>query len=228
MDKKLLQLKRKAEVRMVLIYAMDLSNIPDPKEQSDFLNRIPQIRREKTMRYKFAEARKQSLGAGILLQKVMELHNIKEEDIYIDKNGKPEAKGICFNLSHSKEMAICVVSEQAVGCDIEKIKKEPKNVAKKCFCTSELQYLESLPKEKREEVFFRIWTMKESYIKMTGEGMRLSFQRIAFDFRNDDICVLRDGIVQDCFIKEYEIPQFKITVCAKEAQFAEKIFFNYF
>lgn len=210
---------------MVYVYASNLQQIPDPKEHSKYLMYIPNMRRKKTMGYKIADARKQSLGAGMLLQEVMNLHGIKEEDIYFGENGKPEAKSICFNLSHSKEMVICVVSEKAVGCDIEKVKKSPMEVARRCFCLSEVLYLESLSEERQEEEFFRLWTMKESFVKMTGEGMKLALNRIEFDLSGEIVQVRKDGVVQDCFIKEYNIPQFKTTVCAKEEEFVSNVKF---
>ncbi len=208
---------------MVTVYALNLQNILDPKDYPELLELIPSIRREKTMRYKTPEARRQSLGAGILLQEVMKRYDIKESDIYFGENGKPEAKNIYFNLSHSNEVVICAVGECAVGCDIEKIKKEPKKVAQKCLSQSELSYLESLSNEEREATFFRFWTMKESFVKMTGEGMKVDFNRLEFDLWNEKIQVKTDGMIQPCFIKEYKIPAFKVTVCAKESEFAEEI-----
>lgn len=209
---------------MIYVYASSLQHIQDPKEYPELLTYIPQIRREKTMRYRMADARKQSLGAGMLLQEVMNLHSIKENDIYYGENGKPETKNICFNLSHSNEMAICAVSKLSVGCDIEKIKKEPKDIARNCFCKSEVEYLESFSGEKRVEEFFRLWTMKESFVKMTGEGMKLAFNRFEFLLEDcDNIQVQKDGVIQKCFIKEYEIPTFKMTVCAEEAEFVQEI-----
>ena len=79
--------------------------------------------------------------------------------------------------------------------------------------------------EERDHRFFRIWTMKESYIKMTGEGMRLSFDCFEFLLDSEKTRVRRDGKILSCHIMEYDIPGYKVSVCAKEEEFARSMKF---
>ena len=74
----------------------------------------------------------------------------------------------------------------------------------------------------RTSEFFRLWTMKESYLKMTGEGISFPLNRIEFKL-GEPIGVYRDGEKCDCHVREYEIPGYKVSVCAEEDEFAEKI-----
>ena len=90
------------------------------------------------------------------------------------------------------------------------------------FTENEVNYLNSFGNEEKIEEFFRLWTMKESYMKMTGEGMRLSLDRFEFVFE-DSIKLYRDRHLCSCHIKEYKIPGYKLTICAKESEFSEKI-----
>lgn len=210
---------------MVYLYAANIKNLPDPKEYPELLNGLWEERKQKTMRYLQPEGRKQSLAAGLLLKAVLFRHGAAQTELRTGKNGKPEMEGICFNLSHSDELVICAVSKKPVGCDVEKIKKLPKHVAERFFCESECRHLKSVTKEQQSTEFFRIWTMKESYMKMTGEGMSLPLSQFEMVFEEGKVMVRRDGKVLPCFIREYEMPDYKVTVCAKEAEFVDTIEF---
>ena len=194
---------------MVTVYATNISNLPDPKEIPQIMASLSQKRQEKTLRYRFEDKRKQSLGAGLLLEYVLQLHGKSSRDIRFGENGKPELENFFFNLSHAGDYVICAVGDKLVGCDVEKITKEPKYMAEKFFCKSENEHLNQLEAEERIREFFRIWTMKESYIKMTGEGMRLALDRMEFVLENP-VKVYRDGMCCACGIHEYEIGGYKI------------------
>lgn len=204
---------------MVYVYVMEVSNLPDPKEQPQMMTGLPDKRKEKILRFKQKKDRIQSLGASLLLDSVLKKHGFSMEQIRYNKHGKPEIDGFYFNLSHSYEMAVCAVSEKApVGCDVEKIGKAPLKVASRYFCENEIAHLESLGEEEKNAEFYRIWTMKESYMKMTGEGLGMGLDSVEIIFE-DPIKVMRSGNVCQCSIKEYEIPGYKLTICAQERDF---------
>ena len=207
---------------MVYIYAADVTNLPDPKEFPELVEGLEEKRIEKTLRYRQELDRKQSFGAGLLLRHALKLHGMTLRDVHYGQNGKPAMEGICFNLSHSHEMVVCTVSKNEVGCDIEKITKAPGRIAGRFFCKNEIRYLDQFEGKEKELEFFRLWTMKESYMKMTGEGMQLALNRFEF-LLGDSIKVYRDGEVCNCHLKEYDIPGYKMTVCAKESEFAQQI-----
>lgn len=208
---------------MVQVYAMNIQSLPDPKQESRVLEKLTAKRKQKTMKYKHADDRKRSLGAGILLQNILPRFGASPDHIFCGTDGKPQADGICFNLSHSGDLVICATSNKQVGCDIEMIQKAPRHVAERFFCSKELTYLESCTEDLRDQEFFRIWTMKESYMKMTGEGMRLALNRFAIVFDTDKISVQRDGANTDCTIHEYAVAGYQVSVCAQEHEFADHI-----
>lgn len=207
---------------MVYIYAAELTNLPDPKESPKLMEILPESRKQKILNYKQEKARKQGLGAGLLLHYVLQKHGAKSEDIQIGVNGKPELDGIYFNLSHSHDWAVCAVSEKPVGCDLEEIGFASMRIAERYFCKNEIRHLEKFKDEEKNREFYRLWTMKESYIKMTGEGMRVPLNRFEFVFE-EPVKVIRDGEICPCHIKEYELPDYLLTVCAEEAEFSGKI-----
>lgn len=202
--------------QMVHVYAADITGLPDPLEHPQLMEELSEERKQKIMRHKQLGGRKQSLGAGLLLGQVLFRHGVIEGEICISEYGKPEIADICFNLSHSHEMVVCAVSAKSVGCDVEKVVPAPEKVAERFFTKKETEYIN------RDEDFFRLWTMKESYMKMTGEGIHLPLNQ--FEIRlEEQLKVYREGERCVCFIKEYEIPGYKLSVCAEEAEFASEI-----
>lgn len=215
---------------MVYIYALDITNLPDPLESPQIMKKLSESRKQKIIKCKQLQARKQILGAGLLLGFILKQHGLQEEEIKLGFNGKPEAEGIFFNLSHSKNMVICAVSDKVVGCDIEQVSVALEKVAERFFRQREIEYLLKFAGQQKNKEFYRLWTMKESYMKMTGEGMRLPLHQFEVHI-GERIQLYRDGNLQDCFIKEYQLLRdenlpYQVSVCAEEDAFAEQIVFK--
>lgn len=116
------------------------------------------------------------------------------------KNGKPYLKDrrfrrLEFNVSHSHDMLVCAISyAQQLGVDIEY--KHRKNrldeIAERYFHPQETQQLQALTEEEdRRDLFFRLWTSKEAYIKALGLTIgTVSLDKIAFSYENNLIQAL--------------------------------------
>lgn len=207
---------------MVNVYIADVTSLPDPLECVELMQELSVTRIEKIKRQKQLKDRKQSLGAGLLLSKILKEYDICVNDIFFVENGKPDIEGICFNLSHSGDKVVCAVSEKPIGIDIEKIEEQKGNIAKRFFTDNENKYLNEYEGEDKKREFFRLWTMKESYMKYTGEGMKLALDKFEFNL-NGDIFVYRDHQKINCNIKEYDVAGYKLTVCADEKEFAANL-----
>lgn len=92
--------------------------------------------------------------------------------------GKPALAGVDskfqFNLAHSEEMAMCVVTrDRRAGIDVEKIRKmdDLEQIARRYFSKKEQADLLRLGEADRHLGFFNCWTRKEAYLKATGEGV---------------------------------------------------------
>jgi 4'-phosphopantetheinyl transferase len=181
---------------------------------------ISEDRREKIRNYKNEMTARLSLGAGVLLRIVMDKNGVSEEQIVTEEYGKPYLSGgaFHFNLSHSGDMVVCAISEKQIGVDIEQIEDIKENIARRFFTKYENQYLNQYKEERKRNEFFRLWTMKESYMKYTGEGMKLALDKFEFHFDNET-SVYRDGKKVVCYIKEYDVPGYRLTVCADEDGF---------
>lgn len=128
-------------------------------------------RRKTAAKFHFEADRLRCLGAGFLLQEILGVKN--DEDLIYGKNGKPEvlskngAKKY-FNLSHSGDYIVLATGAESIGVDIEKICPYDGELAKLCFLPQEIDYI-----NRSDFLFYKYWTIKESLMKATGEGLSL-------------------------------------------------------
>ena len=163
----------------VKLYFADVSCLKDEKLYSKLSEKMTQARRDAADRLRFAKDRRLSVGAYSLLRYA--LIRAGEKGTFPIETGEcgkpyfPDRPDICFNLSHSGDVALCALSDTDVGCDVEAQRRPPLSVAKRYFSSSEKDYLASArTDEERAERFFRVWTLKESVMKATGLGFSLA------------------------------------------------------
>ncbi len=96
-----------------------------------------------------------------------------------------------FNLSHCEGLVACTLDRYNVGIDIENIRPYKSHFINKILSYSEqiLFKEKNLNNLKRNnELFFRFWTLKESYIKAIGRGLSYPLSNISFSFdKNNNI-----------------------------------------
>ena len=63
------------------------------------------------------------------------------------------------------------ISDTPVGIDVERLKKERLAVAERFFCKEEYEDILKVEGLERESRFLEYWTMKEAYVKRTGNGL---------------------------------------------------------
>ena len=131
-------------------------------------------RREYALRYRREHDRRLCVAAYILLQQALKAeYKIEETPLFIyGAHGKPALKNhpdIHFNLSHCDEAAVCMVSNRPVGIDVESIRPFDSELAAATMNPEELRIIRSSPDP--SIAFARYWTMKESLLKLTGEGI---------------------------------------------------------
>lgn len=205
---------------MIHVYVADVRHLPDPKEVPESMELLSAERKNKIERLARPEDRRLSLGAGLLLQQVLKKHGIENQSISYGENGKPQMEDVYFNLSHSHHMVACAISDKPVGCDIEKVRDIKGNVATRFFSEQEIAYMEEA--EDKKDMFFRLWTMKESYMKMTGDGLKLGLQNVQV-MLGDTIRICYKGEIQSCAAKEYHMDGYKLSVCGEGMEFSAEM-----
>lgn len=107
--------------------------------------------------------------------------------------GKPEMvrgageRQVHFNISHTNGLVACAVgADCALGVDVENTERTTSlDIAHRYFAPEEAAIVLSALPEQRVELFYRFWTLKEAFIKATGEG--LSRPLASFSFTLDPI-----------------------------------------
>jgi 4'-phosphopantetheinyl transferase len=114
-----------------------------------------------------------SLAGGLLVRYVA-----GGEPVRYTEKGKPYvAGGPFFNVSHSGDYAVIAVGAAPVGIDIEHM-GNPRggNLASRAeafFHPDELRYFGENPSLRR---FYEIWTQKEAFAKMKGDGLGIGLK----------------------------------------------------
>jgi 4'-phosphopantetheinyl transferase len=98
--------------------------------------------------------------------------------IVTDARGKPHVAGdrIAFNLSHSEAMAIVAVSSVGpLGVDLEYRgrARDTAALARRYFTPAEAALVAADP-----DVFYRIWTRKEAWVKAQGSGLAIPLDTV--------------------------------------------------
>lgn len=152
--------------------------------------------------------RRLSVGAEILLRKVLEKHGLCYDDYQLERSiyGKPYLVGcpMDFNISHSGEHILCAVSEWPVGCDVELIGDFDIHSMQWFIHQDELRFLsKNCYGSERTEAFYRLWTMKESLLKASGTGLAVDPGSFNLNLDSYNHIVIFDGI-------QYAIREFSI------------------
>lgn len=212
---------------MIYTYYIDVTQFDNETLFQDKLKLLSPYRQQKIALLKHAKDRNRSLGAGIALDHALETYGLKEKSIEYEFGewGKPSLKyqpNIYFSLSHSGDYAICSIGDKAIGNDIELIKHGRLKVADRFFAKEELDwmYAES-DEEEITQRMFRIWTMKESFLKATGKGISLPLGDFAVivDEDKDKIRVKHSYNAKFYHMKEYaDIDGYRVAVCCEEGR----------
>jgi 4'-phosphopantetheinyl transferase len=206
---------------MIKTYLLNIEGLFDDKLFQDNFNIMSTYRQNKIRNYKFRIDQNLSLGAGILLNYGLQQYGLRELDMEyaIGINNKPyflNKPDIRFNISHSGTMVICSFSDKEIGIDIEKITEGSIDIdiAKRFFCISEYEYIiRQNTSIKQKEAFYRLWVLKESFMKVTGIGMTLLFDSFEI-VMEDNISVEQSVDDQKYFFKEYKVDDYRIALCS--------------
>jgi 4'-phosphopantetheinyl transferase len=131
-------------------------------------------RREQALKFKHELGQRTCVAAYLLLcEGLQKEYGIIEKPIFeYGEHGKPSLVGyphIYFNLSHCREAAICMISDQPVGIDIESIRTFKQTLMDYTMNENEAHQIEQA--ERPELEFIKLWTQKEAVLKLTGEGI---------------------------------------------------------
>ncbi|MBE6984233.1 MAG: 4'-phosphopantetheinyl transferase superfamily protein [Ruminococcaceae bacterium] len=191
-----------------MLYYIDKIGQLDDEFVSSLLPYLSSERLEYQSRYRFSIDRTQSILAYILLRiGLAEDYGIFEM-LRLEKaqTGKPylaDFPEIYFNLSHCKKGVACGVAGFELGVDIQDYVPFDEGIAKQFMTLEEIKRAKS---DASGREFTRIWALKESYGKWSGDG-------ICYDLTSQAAV---EGIAPNgMFSRCYMLADFALSITAK-------------
>ena len=110
-----------------------------------------------------------------------------EVEFALNSHGKPLLSpkqnkiNLKFNISHSNKRGIyAFTKDKNVGVDIEAIQEyaDLEDVAELCMSDYEKCWFFKLPKAARCSTFYKVWTVKEAFVKAIGAGLYFPLKNV--------------------------------------------------
>ncbi len=160
---------------MLQVICLDITSVQE-EQYNKLFEQASQERKTKANRFLHREdAKRCILGEALLKRCYQELFSgEKFPEIIVSDSGKPYFKGVDkvhFNISHSGKWVVAAVSDQEVGIDVEKVCVQSDSVLKAVLTEKEYATIVNIPEQ--DDFFVRYWTIKESYVKLLGQGLRI-------------------------------------------------------
>ena len=198
-------------VRAYLLNRKELENIPYDEAM------LTEGRREKIAKVKREDDKQLSAAVELLL-----IHALKQLDpeialplriteeesgnLLLDSKVKGYEK-LFFNLSHSKDYAICAVCDSPVGVDIETIKMKEVAHMDRILHEKEYQILGFITNaEEKKRYFYECWVSKESYLKNLGCGLSVRPSKFMVD---EDQLVTEETGLEQRYVHVYHSAEIK-------------------
>jgi 4'-phosphopantetheinyl transferase len=174
----------------VTIWSVSLEDCQDASLLREYEGLLSQGEREQWMRFAFEKDRHCYLVSRALLRTVLarclSTHPVALRFAKTSK-GKPfldhpNGGQLEFNLSHCAGMIVLAVGDQrSIGIDVEcNDCVAPISIADHYFTEQEVRALMVCEQDHRNKQFFDLWTLKESYLKATGEGLSIPLNSFGF------------------------------------------------
>ena len=137
------------------------------------------------------------LGRRLLIRGLAELYSVSADEdrigdmLSVPDSGKPYLSGypeIRFNITHCAGLAACAFDSEEVGVDAEMPGYFPEILIKRALSPAEKQLLSErgITEDLRNEWFYRLWTLKEAYVKRSGIGVDTDLTAFGFSFSENE------------------------------------------
>ena len=173
------------------------------EKNSHLLPLVSDARRERIFRLKNDRLKNVSLFAELtMIEEAAADLNVPKDQISIEKTdlGKPYVAGFenyHISLSHSDGMILFASNSAPVGVDIEKPKADFERIARRFFTDEDATRIMNATSPAEE--FLLVWTRKEAFVKLTGEGLQRAldsfnvYEEARYEYRTERTVSERTG-----------------------------------
>lgn len=191
-----------------MIYVMFGVGEIDDETYNKWYNETPGFRRKAAGRFKIRIDRVRSLCAYRMLSMALE----RQPEFTYNQYGKPllSDSGVQFSISHSGDCVAVGMSEDGeIGVDAETLGPMPGIVMRKVFTPNEIAWVNG--SDEPDTAFFKLWTLKEAYIKALGVGMSYRLHDVEFTLTGDAVTCSDGSFV----CSTHTVNGHQISVCGK-------------
>lgn len=170
------------------IFLKDIRSIRDfPKERPDWVEEKRWIGIQKI---KVQNDKLRSLASAYLLDVMCSEFKIYNPVYGYTDRAKPFLVNAdcAFNISHSGDYVVLAfhAGTDVIGVDIQQLRVMREGMEKRILHEKEI-VPEFKSEDERREYMNRLWAVKESFVKMTGEGLARDFRTIFVNFMNGTV-----------------------------------------
>ena len=190
--------------------------IPQDIKQDLFdtlLKCVDATKRERILKYRNKKDATATLMGDLMVRYLAgNIISVGKEDFAYgyNNNKKPYLIGcdaFKFNISHSGQYVAVAAGPFEVGCDIQKYQNNIRGVEQIVFSDSEQKLI------KTDQDLFRIWTLKESFLKAIGEGFTKDVKNYTVVDKKGAVRIIyKNREYNFCEYNEFE--NYAVAVCA--------------
>lgn len=201
---------------MKKLYICNIECLDDLSLYNKAYRNLSKSRKLKLSKYRNDLEKKLCMGAELLLKYALSNQgyiNFKDElDYKFNSYGKPYLKNINinFNLSHSGNYCVCVLDDSEIGVDVQLMEDIKTDVAKRFFHPNEYEYLNLFKNNK--QAFYRLWTLKEAFIKCIGGGLNIALNSFEIKISNK-VDVIQKINKNKYYFREFDYDNHHIGIC---------------
>lgn len=178
-----------------------ISSIKEIENQFEyFISFLDEASKEYILNHKSHQTRLQ-----ILLDRLLALKYLNTTIFKYNEYKKPYIDNKYFNISHSNDYVVLIVSDDEVGIDIETNRNINEKLIDYVLNEEEKKTL------KNNNDFIKIWTKKESIVKCLGTGINSKLKYIN-TIDNDKLIKINDT---NLFLKTINYDNYYISFCKK-------------
>lgn len=158
------------------------------------------------------------------------VHPDRKKPYLADPKGTP--LDIHMSVSHSGSFIAAAFSTSNIGLDLQQItapRPNPVTLSSRFFTPEESETIQSIsdPEEQRN-LFFRLWTIKESYLKYTGEGLGGGLDTFSIDLQRRTVTPITTDSPKksEAFFHRLPAPEgYKMSLCAEAEELNTVLFY---
>lgn len=215
----------------VMFAVTDADTLPEDLFKR-FKNVVSAERRSKAEKFHRREDACRSLLAEALIRYTLlytGIQNCGEINFIRNEFGKPEPflAGFHYNISHSGSWVICAADNEEIGVDVERIHKVDVGISQRFFSSIENKFLSDFQSPTQWlDCFYKLWVLKESYIKAIGKGLHCPLSSFAVLPQIDgSVQLIRyEQTLPEKYFRIYEIdPAYKCAICCSHRNFPQEV-----